>query len=120
MSKRVWDPRSSTLGEVPHNLVVNRGETLVMACPHWHAQVEVNFVYRGSIDYRMQGHTVRLGAGDLTLFWGGLPHQVIDVSDDAYYVAIHLPLVQFFRLRLPPGPLVPRSLEVLRVEACGP
>jgi AraC-like DNA-binding protein len=102
VSKRIWDPRKSTLGEVPHSLVVSRDAPGIMACPHWHAQVEVNFVYAGSIEYKMHGHTMRLAAGDLALFWGGLPHQVTDVSDDAFYIAIHLPLIHFFRLRLPP------------------
>lgn len=101
MAKRIWDPRQSTLGQVPHNLVVSRDAPGIMACPHWHAQVEVNFLYRGTIEYHMQGATVRLAAGDLALFWGGLPHQVTDVSDDAFYIAIHLPLLHFFRLRLP-------------------
>ena len=103
LTKRFWDPRSGTMAELPNTLILSQNAPGIMPCPHWHAQVEVNFVYRGSIDYRMQGHTVRLAAGDLTLFWGGLPHQVTDVSDDAYYVAMHLPLVHFFRLRLPPG-----------------
>lgn len=91
------------MAEVPNTLIVSEDVPGIMTCPHWHAQVEVNFVYRGSIEYRMQGHTVRLGAGDLALFWGGLPHQVTDVSEDAYYIAIHLPLMHFFRLRLPPA-----------------
>lgn len=102
VSKRTWDPRQSSLGEVPHSLVVSRDAPGIMACPHWHAQVEVNFVYSGSIEYRMHGHTMQLATGDLALFWGGLPHQVTDVSDDAFYIAIHLPLIHFFRLRLPP------------------
>lgn len=102
MVKHIWDPRQSTLGEVPHRLVVSRGAPGIMACPHWHAQVEVNFLYAGTVEYRMQGHRVQLAAGDLALFWGGLPHQVTDTSDDAFYVAIHLPLLHFFRLRLPP------------------
>jgi len=102
VAKQIWDPRQSTLGEVPHRLVVSRGQPGIMACPHWHAQVEVNFLYAGTVTYRMQGHEVRLASGDLALFWGGLPHQVTDTSEDAVYIAIHLPLVHFFRLRLPP------------------
>jgi hypothetical protein len=49
----------------------------------------------------MHDHDVSMRAGDLTLFWGGQPHQVVDTSDDADFVAIHLPLVYFFRARLP-------------------
>jgi AraC-like DNA-binding protein len=68
---------------------------------HWHAQVEVNFVTRGAVHYLMHDHAVTLSRGSLCLFWGGLPHRVVDTSDDADFVAIHLPLVHFFRLRLP-------------------
>lgn len=102
-SKRMWDPRKSTVEAVPNNLVVSHEQPGIMVRPHWHAQVEVNFVFSGALEYQMRGHRVRLQAGDLCLFWGGLPHQVIDTSDDALFVAVHLPLVHFFRLRLPPG-----------------
>jgi AraC-like DNA-binding protein len=102
VTKRFWDPCKSTLGEVPQNVVVSRAQPGIMPCAHWHAQVEVNFLAAGSVSYRMHGHTVDLAAGDLALFWGGLPHQLVDASEDAFYVAIHLPLIHFFRLRLPP------------------
>jgi AraC-like DNA-binding protein len=99
--KRVWDPSKSTVEGVPNNLVVSHEQPGIMGRAHWHAQVEVNFVFRGNMRYRMQGHTLNLGPGNLCLFWGGLPHQVVDTSDDAFFIAIHLPLIHFFRLRLP-------------------
>jgi AraC-like DNA-binding protein len=74
---------------------------LVMLKPHWHAQVEVNFIVRGSVHYRMNEHEISLSAGEMCLFWGGLPHQMDDLSDDAVYAGAHLPLVHFFRLHLP-------------------
>lgn len=98
--KRFWEPSKSFVERVPNNLVVSHEQPGIMPTPHWHAQVEVNFVFRGTMEYRMQGHTVRLKANDLTLFWGGQAHQVVDTSDDAFFVAVHLPLVHFFRLRL--------------------
>lgn len=103
LAKRMWDPRKSTVEAVPNRLVVSHIQPGIMARAHWHAQVEVNFVFRGSLRYRMHEHAVDLGAGDLCLFWGGLPHQLVDTSEDALYIAIHLPLVHFFRLRLPAG-----------------
>lgn len=97
----MWDPRKSTVESVPNNLVVSHEQPGIMNRAHWHAQVEVNFVFRGTMQYRMHGHNLALKAGDLCLFWGGLPHRVTDTSEDAYFIAIHLPLVHFFRLRLP-------------------
>jgi AraC-like DNA-binding protein len=101
LSKRFWDPGKSTVEAVPNNLVVSHEQPGIMSRAHWHAQVEVNFMFRGLMDYRMHGHAVELRAGDLCVFWGGLPHQVVDTSEDAFFIAIHLPLVHFFRLRLP-------------------
>lgn len=60
---------------------------------------------RGEVHYRMADHELALSQGDLSLFWGGLPHQMDWSSDDALYAGAHLPLVYFFRLQLPPDVL---------------
>ena len=99
--KRFWDPRKSTVERVPNRLVVSYEQPGIMAAAHWHAQVEINYVFRGAVTYRMQGHTADLRTGDLCVFWGGLPHQVVDTAEDSLFVAIHLPLIHFFRLRFP-------------------
>ena len=101
MPKRVWEPSQSTVEQAPNSLEVAHDQPGLMSQPHWHAQVEVNFVMRGAVHYRMQDHMVVLERGSLALFWGGLPHQLIDTSADSEFIAIHLPLVHFFRLRLP-------------------
>ena len=101
MAKRQWEPGESTVEKAPNRLQVSHEQPGVMNRPHWHAQVEVNYVFRGAVLYQMHGHTLRLEEGSLALFWGGLPHQVIDTSADPEFIAIHLPLVNFFRLRLP-------------------
>jgi AraC-like DNA-binding protein len=49
----------------------------------------------------MNDHEISLSAGEMCLFWGGLPHQMDEASDDAVYAGAHLPLVHFFRLHLP-------------------
>ena len=99
--KRLWRPSESTVERRPNHLQVAHEQPGIMPCPHWHAQVEVNFVIRGDLYYRMHNHSLVLRAGELALFWGGLPHQTTDTSVDADYVVMHLPLVNFFRLRLP-------------------
>lgn len=101
MAKRQWEPSKSTVEKAPNRLQVSHEQPGVMGLPHWHAQLEINFVIRGAVDYQMHGYAVRLEPGSLALFWGGLPHQVVDTSSDPEYIAFHLPLVNFFRLRLP-------------------
>nr|WP_314260426.1 helix-turn-helix domain-containing protein [uncultured Devosia sp.] len=94
-------PEADGVERLPTTLSMFNAAPPVMLAPHWHAQVEVNYIVRGWVNYRMSGHTVRFEQGDLALFWGGLPHQLDDAADDVVYAGGHLPLVHFFRLRLP-------------------
>ena len=71
--KRYWDPAKSLVEKVPNQLVVSCEQPGIMAAPHWHAQAEVNYVFRGGLEYDMQGRTLRLGAGSVALFWQGVP-----------------------------------------------
>ena len=94
-------PNADGVERLPTLLSMFHTAPPIMRAPHWHAQVEVNFIVRGWVHYRMSGHEARFGEGDLALFWGGLPHQLDDASDDVVYAGGHLPLVHFFRPRLP-------------------
>ncbi|TQX84101.1 helix-turn-helix domain-containing protein [Rhizobium sp. rho-13.1] len=88
---------------MPSRLQFFHAHPRVMIRPHWHAQIEVNYMVRGSVHYRMGGHDLRLCAGQMCLFWGGQSHRMDESSDDSVYAGAHLPLVHFFRMRLPPA-----------------
>ena len=94
-------PDANGVERLPTVLSMFHATPPVMRAPHWHAQVEVNYIVRGWVHYKMSGHEVRFSEGDMALFWGGLPHQLDDAADDVVYAGGHLPLVHFFRLRLP-------------------
>jgi AraC-like DNA-binding protein len=96
-----YQPGASSVEGLPLKLQMFHNHPLIMLKPHWHAQVEVNFIVRGTVHYLMNDHEISLAAGDMCLFWGGLPHQMDHSSDDALYAGAHLPLVHFFRLHLP-------------------
>ncbi|MBY5350941.1 helix-turn-helix domain-containing protein [Rhizobium leguminosarum] len=100
-TRAIYQPGASSIEGLPTALQMFHAHPPVMAMPHWHAQVEVNYVIRGSVHYRMSDHGFRLNAGEMCLFWGGQPHQMDESSDDSLYAGAHLPLVYFFRLRLP-------------------
>ncbi len=97
----VYQPGASSIEGLPTTLQMFHNHPPLMAKPHWHAQVEVNYIIRGTVHYRMNDHEIRLRAGDICLFWGGQPHQMDDSSEDSIYAGAHLPLVHFFRMRLP-------------------
>jgi AraC-like DNA-binding protein len=96
-----YQPGASSVEGLPLALQMFYTRPLKMLQPHWHAQVEINFIVRGNVRYRMNSHEISLSAGEMCLFWGGLPHQLDDASDDVFYAGAHLPLVHFFRLHLP-------------------
>ncbi|MBY5884785.1 helix-turn-helix domain-containing protein [Rhizobium leguminosarum] len=100
-TRAIYQPGASSIEGLPTALQMFHAHPPVMAMPHWHAQVEVNYVMRGTVHYRMSDHEFRLDAGEMCLFWGGQPHQMDESSDDSLYAGAHLPLVYFFRLRLP-------------------
>jgi len=100
-ARAYYEPEANGVERLPTELHMFHSSPLVMRGAHWHAQVEVNYIVRGWAHYRMSGHDVRFNAGDMALFWGGLPHWLDDSSDDLIYAGGHLPLVHFFRLRLP-------------------
>ncbi|WP_210051866.1 helix-turn-helix domain-containing protein [Neorhizobium petrolearium] len=100
-TRAIYQPGASSIEGLPTALQMFFTHPLIMLMPHWHAQVEVNYVIRGTVRYRMGEHDIRLDAGQMCLFWGGQPHRMDESSDDSLYAGAHLPLVHFFRLRLP-------------------
>lgn len=101
-TRAIYQPGASSIEGLPTALQMFHAHPPVMAMPHWHAQVEVNYIMRGTVHYRMSDHEVSLQAGQMCLFWGGQPHQMDESSEDSIYAGAHLPLVYFFRMRLPP------------------
>jgi len=100
--RAIYQPGASSIEGLPTTLQFFHTHPPIMLRPHWHAQVEVNYLMAGSVHYRMGDHDLRLSAGQMCLFWGGQPHQMDQSSDDSLYAGAHLPLVYFFRMRLPP------------------
>ncbi|MEF0942799.1 helix-turn-helix domain-containing protein [Rhizobium sp. BR 362] len=99
--RAVYQPGASSIEGLPTTLQMFHTHPPLMVKPHWHAQVEVNYLIRGTVHYRMNDHEIQLRAGDICVFWGGQPHQMDDSSEDSIYAGAHLPLVHFFRMRLP-------------------
>lgn len=63
---------------------------------HHHQEVELNFVFSGAVTYLRGGATRRLAAGRLALFWGAVPHSLVDVQpgSDMAWITLPLPTVR--------------------------
>ncbi len=72
-----------------------------MRRPDQHNEIEINLLVEGSITYLIGGHRETLHAGELSLFWAAIPHQVIEVKDCKPYFVATLPMVLFLQFGLP-------------------
>ena len=77
------------------------GEALLvqrMPGPHMHSQIELNFVLEGEMTYWFDGRELTVGKGRLCLFWGMIPHQVIDRAEGTRFVCLYVPMSFFLGL----------------------
>jgi AraC family transcriptional regulator, melibiose operon regulatory protein len=82
-------------------LRVWQGEVASMAEPHRHHELELNFVLQGSMTYLFNGSSLTVQVGQLLLFWGTLPHRLIDCATATQCGWLTLPLATFLRYDLP-------------------
>jgi AraC family transcriptional regulator, melibiose operon regulatory protein len=74
-----------------------------MDTAHTHPDVEVNYLFEGGLAYLHGGSATRIEPGRFTVFWGGVPHQVLPpgITGDGIWVTV--PLAWFLQWRLPNG-----------------
>ncbi|RYZ06685.1 MAG: helix-turn-helix domain-containing protein [Myxococcales bacterium] len=68
-----------------------------------HGDLELNFVYSGSLSYFMGGRFVDVPPGSLAVFWGALPHQIVEAEPGTEFMQARLPLATLLRWGLPPA-----------------
>lgn len=66
-----------------------------------HVHIEVNLIKCGSVNYLYGGTEIQVGAGRLVAFWSAIPHQIVQVSSDAEYYVLTIPLTCFLQYSLP-------------------
>lgn len=63
-----------------------------MTGSHTHADVEVNYLFSGHIDYFLGGRFERVEPRRLTVFWGGIPHRSLEKSATVRGIWLTFPL----------------------------
>ncbi|MFD6141223.1 helix-turn-helix domain-containing protein [Promicromonospora sp. NPDC060271] len=83
-------------------LWVQRGAPPVMMRPHRHDDLELNLVHTGRLEYLFGGSFLRVEAGEVALFWGGTPHQLVEPGATPTDVSwVHIPLTEVLSWALP-------------------
>lgn len=79
------------------------GPVSVMGEPHHHGDIELNLVQTGGVSYLAGGSVLRVGAGRLCVFWGGLPHQLVLAEAGTRMAWATVPLAWVMGWNLPEG-----------------
>jgi AraC-like DNA-binding protein len=101
---------------------LRRGSPAPMDAPHRHDDLEVNIVLAGSMSYLFGGESFDVAAGNVVLFWGATPHQLIGpIGQRGEVCWVHIPLPMAMAWSLPPVDLAAllhaRPIVVPRDEA---
>ncbi|MEO8684939.1 MAG: helix-turn-helix domain-containing protein [Devosia sp.] len=97
----------------------------LMAEPHSHGHIELNWLTAGSMDYTIDGRPVTVGSERLAAFWAGIPHQTLALSPETSggrQVNIYLPVDAFLdmpQLGLLTETLMGGGVVQLRPESIG-
>ena len=65
---------------------------------HWHRQVEVNIPFGGPVRYLINDQQIQLPEGHIGLFWGVIPHRLIECENCTQMGVINIPLSHFLAL----------------------
>ncbi|HUT94645.1 MAG TPA: helix-turn-helix domain-containing protein [Thermoguttaceae bacterium] len=66
-----------------------------------HNEIELNLLEGGRLVYLMGGQKVTVPGGRLTVFWAGVPHQILEFECLTEYFVLTIPLAWFLQWRLP-------------------
>jgi AraC-like DNA-binding protein len=66
-----------------------------------HNEIELNLLESGSLMYLMGGRRLVVTAGRLTVFWAGVPHQILDFEEVVDYFVLTIPLAWFLQWPFP-------------------
>lgn len=86
----------------PYGLTCELWMPQTMKKPDRHNEIEINFFPEGGITYLFQGAKVAIPEKSLAMFWGLVPHQIIEFTRAVPYYVFTIPLSQFLEWKLPP------------------
>lgn len=84
----------------PYGLTCELWTPSLMSKPDRHNEIELNYFPKGNITYLFHDRKVVMPSKRLVIFWGLIPHQIIQYEDDEPYYVCTIPLAQFLSWNL--------------------
>ena len=77
------------------------GVATPMAGAHSHMEIEANLIHSGALTYLFGGTRVEICAGQWAIFWGSVPHQLLEQATQTRVSWFTLPLAIFLSWAMP-------------------
>jgi len=77
------------------------GRVDTMYPPHRHNEIEINALETGALTYMLAGQQTTVQPGEVALFWGAIPHQVIQYAPNTQLYWATIPLEYLLQWDLP-------------------
>ncbi len=85
----------------PYHLTCEKWTPCLMRHPDRHNEIEINYFPSGEMTYLFQGRKISIPSQKMAIFWGLIPHQIIDFKGNAPYYVCTIPFSQFLNWNLP-------------------
>lgn len=85
----------------PYGLTCELWKPDIMHKADRHNEIEINYFTEGGITYLFRDSKIKIPAKCFTIFWGLLPHQIVDYSNSSPYFVCTIPLSTFLEWKLP-------------------
>lgn len=85
----------------PYGLTCEMWEPYLMERFDRHNEIEINYFPTDTVTYLFQNTQMTIPAKRIVVFWGLMPHRIIDFQGNAPYYVCTIPLPQFLAWNLP-------------------
>lgn len=102
----------------PYGLTCEKWMSRPMRQPDRHNEIELNFLPKGNLTYLYGDRRIIIPTRKLTVFWGLIPHRIIEYEDTAPYYVCTIPLSIFLSWKLPAEFITPILHGNIMTETC--
>lgn len=85
----------------PYGLTCELWLPEIMRKPDRHNEIEINYSAESTVTYLIQDKKITIPAKKLAIFWGLIPHQIINFEGTKPYYVCTIPFSQFLEWKLP-------------------
>jgi len=86
---------------LPYGLTCEIWSPCLMRKPDRHNEIEINYSPESTVTYLIQDKKITIPAKKLAIFWGLVPHQIINFEGTKPYYVCTIPFSQFLEWKLP-------------------